>query len=125
MMLFQFCTSHVHTYFMHTYLFFSFFFVLFVMCFLSLSLSLLDILHTAPKHKSTLARNPLSSRSSSSDTPLLHIWFHVGRPNRTSLRTFKNVAFIRSTMSFCWTFLTLLYPVLFTLEDGNLFVRYP
>ena len=44
---------------------------------------------------------------------------------RTSVRTFPNVAFIRSTMWFCWTFSTLLYMMSFTLGDGNLFVRYP
>ena len=49
----------------------------------------------------------------------------MGRPNRTSLRTFRNVAFIRSAMLFCRTCLTLLFPVSFGLGAGNLFVRYP
>ena len=48
----------------------------------------------------------------------------MGRPSRTSLRTFRNVAFIRNAMSFCRTFPTLFYPVSFELGDGNLFVRY-
>ena len=41
-MLFKYCTSHVHAYFMHTYLFFSFLFFVFVLwlCSLSFSLSL-------------------------------------------------------------------------------------
>ena len=33
------------------------------------------------------------------------------RPNRTSLRTFHNAAFIRNTKSFCQIFLTLTYPL--------------
>ena len=59
----------------------------------------------------------------------LHLFFTfgsmMGRPNRTSLRTFKNVAFIRSTMLFCRTFSRLFSPMSFELGDGNLFVRYP
>ena len=57
--------------------------------------------------------------------PLFMFGSMMGRPSRTSLRTFRNVAFIRSAMSFCRTFLTFLYPVSFGLGDGNFFVRYP
>ena len=44
---------------------------------------------------------------------------------RNFRRTFLNVAFIRSTMWFYRTFSILLFPMSFTLRDGNLFVRYP
>ena len=47
------------------------------------------------------------------------------RPKRTSQRTFKNVAFIRSTMLFCRILSTLLSPLSFRLEVGNLFLRCP
>ena len=82
MMLYKYYTSHVHAYFMHTYLFFSFLFFVSVLCLCSLSLShslsLSWIDYTmAPKvRKSTLARNPLSSGSSSSaPIPSLHVQF--------------------------------------------------
>ena len=59
----------------------------------------------------------------------LHLFFTfgsmMGRPNRTSLRTFRNVTFIRSTMLFCRAFLTLLSLLSFRLRAGNLFVRGP
>ena len=92
---------------------------------LSPSLSQIDyIWHLSANHKSTLAKNPLGSRSSSSDPPVLPL--HVmGRPNKTSLRTFRNVAFIWSTMLFCRIFQTLFSLWLFELRAGNLFVRYP
>ena len=57
--------------------------------------------------------------------PLFTFGSVMKRPITTSLRTFLNVAFIRSTMWFCRISLTLLYPMSFTLGDGNLFVRYP
>ena len=57
--------------------------------------------------------------------PLFTFGFVMGRPNRTFLRTFRNVAFIRSVMLFCWTFLTLLSLQSFELEAENLFVRDP
>ena len=56
--------------------------------------------------------------------PLFKFDFVMGRPTRTSLRTFKDGVFIQSTMSFYQTFQTLLYPVSFKLGDENLFVRY-
>ena len=60
---------------------------------------------------------------------LIHPFFTfnsvMGRPSRTSLRTFRDMAFIRCVMSFCRTFLTFLYSVSFRLGDGNLFVKYP
>ena len=57
--------------------------------------------------------------------PLFTFSSVIGRPNRTSLRTFRNVVFIQSAMSFHWTFPTFLYLVSFGLRDRNLFVRYP
>ena len=57
--------------------------------------------------------------------PLFTFGSVMGRPSKTSLRTFKDVTFIQNAMSFCQTFLTLLYLVSFWLRDGNLFVRYP
>ena len=57
--------------------------------------------------------------------PLFMFGSVMGRPNKTSLRTFRNVAFIWSAMLFCWTFLTLLSLWSFGLEAGNLFVRDP
>ena len=46
------------------------------LCFLSLSLSLADRLHMAPKRKSTPIQNPFRSRSSSSSNlPFTHIQF--------------------------------------------------
>ena len=41
------------------------------------------------------------------------------RPNRTSLRTSLNEAFIRKAKSFYWTSPTLTYPLLFTVGVGS------
>ena len=57
--------------------------------------------------------------------PLFMFGSMMGRPNRTSLRTFRNVAFIWSAILFCQTFLTLFTLQSFRLGTGNLFVRYP
>ena len=96
-----FCTSLVHAYFMHTYPLF-FFFVLFCDCVLSLSLSLsqIDCIWHPSVNLIRLGTFFIPS--------LLHLliflfpFFTFGsvmrRPIRTSLRTFLNVAFIRSTM---------------------------
>ena len=55
----------------------------------SVSLSLLDRLCMAPKRKSTLARNPLGSGSSSFDTPPLHIRFRDGKAQQDFLENFQ------------------------------------
>ena len=121
-----FCMSHVHAYFMHTYSLFSFFFVLLVMCFLSFCLSLSRIDYAWHLSANLLRLGTFLVPS----LPLLilHPFFTFGsmmwRPNRTSLRTFRDVVFIRSATSFYRTFPTFLYPVSFGLGDGNLFVRY-
>ena len=57
--------------------------------------------------------------------PLFTFGSVMGRPSKTSLRTFKDVAFIQSIMLFFRTFPTLLYPMSFGLKDENLFMRYP
>ena len=57
--------------------------------------------------------------------PLFMFGSMMRRPIRVSLRTFLIVAFIQKTMWFCRILLTLLYPMSFTLGDGNLFMRYP
>ena len=95
---------------------------------LSLSLSLSRIDHVmAPKAcKSTPTWNSLGFRSSSSDPiPPLHVQFVMRRLERTSLRTFRNVAFIRSARLSCRTFPTLLSPLSFGLKAGNLYLRDP
>ena len=57
---------------------------------LSLSFSLSDRLHMAPKHKSTPAQNPLNSESFSSDlTPPLHVRFHDGKVEQDFLENFQ------------------------------------
>ena len=47
------------------------------------------------------------------------------KPIRTSRRTSLNVMFIQNTAWFYQTFPILLYPLSFTVKDGNLYVRYP
>ena len=75
--------SHVHAFPMHTYLFFNIFDIIdiawdFSNCsslFLPLFLFTL-VMSMAPKHKSTLARNPLHSGAfSSSDPSPSNVWF--------------------------------------------------
>ena len=116
--------------FMHIsciYSLFSFFFVLLVMCFLSFSLSLSWI--DCAWHLSTNLLQLGTLLIPSLFLLILHPLFMfdsmMGRLSRTSLRTFRDVAFIQSTMSFYQTFPTLLYPMSFGFGDRNLFVRYP
>ena len=73
---FNFCTSHVYAFFMHTFLFFPILSCA-VLCSLSLSLSRIDCAMAPKAHKSTLARNPLQGFGSSSfDPPVpIHIRF--------------------------------------------------
>ena len=107
----------------HAYL--SFLFLFFWLWCLSLSLS--DRLRMAPKRKSTLARNSLGFGSSSSDPliPLFMFGSVMGRPNRTSLKNFRNMAFIWNTMLFYQTFPTFLSLRSFGLRAKNLFMRDP
>ena len=123
-----FCTSHVRAYFMHTYSLFSFLFVLLVMCFLSFSLSLSLSQIDCAWHLSANLPWLGTLLVQSLLLLILHPFFTFGsmmwRPSRTSLRTFRDMAFIRSATSFCRSFPTFLYLVSFGLEDGILFVRY-
>ena len=126
MMQFIFSMSHVHAYVLFHY----YFWIVIVFCFfLSLSLSLSLSRIDCAWHPSA---NPLRFRTLLVSGlllllihPIFKFDFMMGRPTRTSLRTFRDGAFIQSTMSFYQTFPTLLYPVSFELGDGNLFVRYP
>ena len=131
----NFSTSHVHAYFMHTYPFFSFF-VLYCDYVLSLSLSIsiylslfLSRIDYAWHPSTNLIRLETLFVSGLPHLlifpfPLFTFGSMMRRPIRTSLITFLNMAFIWSAMWFCWTLLTLLYAMSFTLRDGNLFVRY-
>ena len=87
---FKFCTSHVHAYFMHTYLFFPFL-VCIVMC-CTLSLSWIDCTMAPKACKSTLAQNPLQgSGFSSSDPPVppLHVRFCDEKARKDFLENFQ------------------------------------
>ena len=74
--------SHIHAFPMHTYSLFNILVIFellgtFLIVFLSLPLFLFTlVVSMAPKRKTTLARNPLHSRaSSSSDSAPLSLWF--------------------------------------------------
>ena len=56
---------------------------------LSLSFSLSDRLHMAPKRKSTPTRNPFGFGSSSSYTPSLHVQFHDEKAQQDFLKNFQ------------------------------------
>ena len=57
---------------------------------LSLSLSLLVSLRMAPKHKSALSRNPLSSEASSSSNPTpSHVRFHDDKAHQDFSENFS------------------------------------
>ena len=104
---------------------------LFVLSFsLSLSLSL--------SHRTSLwhpnRRNPLQLETFAvvlGHPLLLFLLFHLifgsmmRMPRWTSLRTSRNVVFIRNARLFCWILLTLLYLKSFGLEIGNLYLRDP
>ena len=122
MMQFFFSTSHVHAYV--PFLFYIF--VLSCDCVSSPSLSFSRI---------DYAWHP-SANLLRSDTlfilghlllvfPLITIGSVMRMLTRTSRRMFLNVAFIQSAMWFYWTFPILIFSMSFTLENGNLFVRYP
>ena len=118
----------------HAYvLFHSYFWIVIVFCFLlSLSLSLFLSLSRIDC-KWHLSTNLLRLRILLVPGLLLLIFpfplftfgFVMGRPNRTSLRTFRNMAFIQSALSLRRTFPTLLSLWSFGLGAGNLFVSYP
>ena len=113
---------------MHTYSFLSLYLVVIAFSLslsLSLSLSQIDcIWQPSANHKSTLAKNPLGSGSSSSD-PLvlpLHVRFRDGKAQQDFLENFQK----RGVHLYCPVgFFTLLSLWLFELGAENLFVRYP
>ena len=125
----KFCMSHVHAFFMHTS-FLSFLFLCFWLwlCSLSFSLSLSRIDYAwHPKHVSPLQLRILlvPGLLLLILSPLFTFVSVMRKPKRTSWRTFKNVAFIWSTMLFCQIFLTFLSPPSFRLGVGNLYMRDP
>ena len=89
--------SHVHAFPMHTYLLFNIFDIIdvawdfFYCSFLSLPLFLFTlVVSMAPKRKSTLARNPLhSSTSSSSDPSPSNVQFHDDDAFKAFLENFS------------------------------------
>jgi len=106
------------------------FFFLFVVIYCDVfSLSLIDCTwhpkHVSPLQLGTLLVLGLLLLLLLILSPLFTLGSMMGRPKRTSWRTFRKVAFIQSAMLFCWTFLTLLSPSSFELGVGNLFVRDP
>ena len=109
--------------FMHTYPFIPFFgydCVLFLS--LSLSLSRIDCAMAPKTCKSTWD----TYKSSFYDhVPLFTFGFMMGRPQRTSWKTSRNMAFIRSAMLFYQTLPTLLSLLSFKLGVENLYVRDP
>ena len=123
-----FSKSHVHASFIHTYSFIPVSRLWLCSVSLSLSLSLsLSRIDCVWQLRANLL--PLGILLVLGFLLLIHPFFMfsfvIGRPNRTSLRTLRNMAFIRSAMLFCRTFSTLLYSMSFILGDGNLFLRYP
>ena len=117
--------SHVHEFFMHTYLSFlpfdiCYWLVLFCM---SLSLFLSDSLRNAPK-ASLLCPKTLFIPGHL--LPLILFLFTFSfimrRPVKTSRRTFLDVAFIQNARSSSRIFLILTYPLSFTVGVRNPFV---
>ena len=88
-----------------------------------------SILGAPPKVEKKETRNPRTKKvnNKKSQPKKLHLCHHCGvsRHNRTSLRTFRNVAFIWSAMLFFWTFPTLLYLVSLGLVARILLWRNP
>ena len=117
------CTFHAYV----PSLFFIFWYsVVMVLFCLSLSLSL----SLSNRLRMHLSANLLQSRILFIPNHLLLILLFftsdsmMRRPVRTSWRTSPTVVFIQNAMWFYQTFLILLYPLSFTVEDGNLYVRY-
>ena len=101
------------------------FLIVFLSFFLSLPPSYISCT-MAPKRKSILSRNSLCSKassfSSSSDPLPLMSDSMMRRPNRTSLRTFHNTAFIQNAKSFCQTSLRLTCPLSSIIEVWSHYV---
>ena len=89
---------------------------------MSLSLFLFTlVMSMAPKCKSTPARNPLRSRTSSSfdSAPLSLFGSVMMMLTRHSQRTFLDEVFIRNAKSFWQTSSTLTFPLSFTVRNGS------
>ena len=112
---------------MHTHLFFSIFWYLLWWCFsICLPLSLSRIVCAWHPSANPLYLRTLFILGHLFSTPLLFMFdFLMRRPVRTSRRTSPNVVFIRNAVWFYRIFPILLYPLSFTVGDGNLYVRYP
>ena len=122
------CHMIMHYSCIHTFHFLPFGIICWLVFFrfsLSLSLSLSDSLRIAPKCKTTLSRNLLRSRVSSSNSTPLSVKFVMIKPVKTFQRTSPNMAFIRNTTLSYQTFPILLFQLSYIGEVGNLFVRYP
>ena len=89
---FNFCMSHVHAFFMHTFYLFFPILCCDVFCSLSLSLSRINYAMAPKACKSTLAQNPLQgSGFSSSDPPVppLHVRFCDEKARKDFLENFQ------------------------------------
>ena len=119
---------------LHAYILFHLSYSELVLCFYSLSLSLsLSLSHRTPLWNLN-RRNPLWLETLimvPSHPLLLFLLFHLisgsvmKRPRRTSLRTSRNVAFIRNAQLFYRILPTLLSLKSFKLGIGNLYLRNP
>ena len=115
---------------MHSYPFFSFYLfwavIVFGLLSLSLSLSLTNRLRMALKRKSTLVRNPLCSRSSSSsDLPPFHVQFFDEKAHQDFLKNFSKRGIHPEHHVILLDFADTTLLDVFILGDGNLSVRYP
>ena len=126
MMQFKFFTSHVHAYCLCVLVSFYFCFCFWCVSFLSLSLKRIDC---AWHPSANLLRLRTLLVLGLLPLILLFPFFMfssaMGRPNRTSLKIFKNMAFIWNTMLFYQTFPTFLSLRSFGLRAKNLFMRDP
>ena len=121
MMQFKFCTSYVHAY---VFPFFSI--SLLFGCDCVLSLSRIDCIWHPKRINPLCLRILLVSGLLLLILSLISMFGSVmRRPERTSQRTFRNVAFIRSAMLFCQNFPTLFSPLSFGFGAGNLYLRDP
>ena len=119
--------SHVHAFPMHTFSLFNILVIFellgtFLIVFLSLPLCRFTlVVSMTPKRKSTLARNLLHSRASSSSNsaPLFLFGSVMMMPIRQSQKTFLDDVFIRNVKSFWRTLPTLTYPLSFTVGVGS------
>ena len=117
------CISHAYVLFL-IYLLYLKLLETFLIVFFSLPLFLFTlVVSMAPKRKSTLARNPLCSETSSH---LILLYLILGSmmmmPSRHFRRTFLDEAFIQNAKSFCQTLPTPTFPLSFTVGDGSHYV---